>query len=126
MKPTRIKRTLLAVLFLILAILFFRSFAHAQADTSPKGILRGAVSTAAPDGQSYNVPGASLKLKSQSKSLDAVTDDVGEYQFKDISPGEYTIEVSVQGFKIATKSISIAAGETKVENVSLEVAGVSA
>src|SRR5215831_17311933 len=126
MKPTQIKRTLLAVLFLIFAILFFRSFAHAQADTSPKGILHGAISTAAPDGQSYNVPGASLKLKSQSKSLDAVTDDAGEYQFKDLSAGEYTIEVTVQGFKTATKTIAVRAGETAVQNISLEVAEVTA
>src|SRR5215471_599834 len=126
MKLTQIKRTLLAVLFLILAILFFRSFAHAQAGTSATGVLRGAVSTAAPDGQSYNVPGASLKLKSQSKSLDAVTDDAGEYQFKDLSAGEYTIEVNVQGFKTATKTIAVRAGETAVQNISLEVAEVTA
>ena len=126
MKSTQIKRLLLAVLFLILAIFFFRSFANAQAGMSAKGIVRGAVSTPAPDGQSYSVPGASVKLKSAAQTLDAVSDDSGEYQFKDLLPGAYTIETTVQGFKTASKSITIRAGETTVENIVLEVGEVTA
>ena len=60
------------------------------------------------------------------RSLDAVSDDVGEYQFTDLFPGAYTLEASVQGFKTATKAITVRAGETSVENISLEVADVTA
>lgn len=88
--------------------------------------MRGAVATAAPDGQSYNVPGASLKLKSAARSQDAVTDDAGEYKFEGLLPGTYTLEVSVQGFKTASKTITIRSGETSVENINLEVADVTA
>ena len=41
---------------------------NAQDAQSEIGNLRGAVATAAPDGQSYNIPGASLKLKRGTKS----------------------------------------------------------
>ena len=123
--PQIYKSVITAILFLF-SVVLFSGTATAQSASTAKAILRGAVSTPAPDGQSYNVPGANLKLKSQTDSLDAVTDDAGEYQFKDLAAGEYTLEVSVQGFKTATKTITIAAGETKVENVSVEVADVTA
>src|SRR5262245_30751783 len=126
MNTPQIKRTLFAVLLLLLLVAIFKGIAAAQSASATTGILRGAVATAAPDGQSYNVPGASLKLKSQTQSLDAVTDDAGEYQFKDLSAGEYTIEVSVQGFKTASKTFTLRPGETVVQNISLEVADVTA
>jgi hypothetical protein len=55
-----------------------------------------------------------------------VTDDAGEYLFKDLLPSAYTLEVSVLGFKTATKVITIRAGEPSVENISLVVADVTA
>jgi len=126
MNAPQIKRTLLAVLLMLLLVALFKEVARAQSAAPATGMLRGAVATAAPDGQSYNVPGASLKLKSQTKVLDAVTDDAGEYQFKALPPGEYTVEVSVQGFKTASKNVTIVAGETAVANISLEVGEITA
>jgi hypothetical protein len=126
MKTLQIPKTVLAPVLSLLSIALFSGIAAAQSAGSATGTLRGAVYTAAPDGQSYNVPGASLKLKSQTQSLDAVTDDAGEYEFKDLSAGEYTLEVTVQGFKTASKTITIRAGEIAVEKISLEVAEVTA
>jgi hypothetical protein len=99
-----------------------------SAQTAPavSGTLRGAVATAAPDGQSYNIPGASLKLKAATRTLDAVSDDEGNYQFTKLLPGDYTLEATVQGFKTASKAITILAGEISVENIKLEVADVTA
>ena len=71
-------------------------------------------------------PAQASKLKSETRSLDAVTDDAGEYLFKDLLPSAYTLEVSVQGFKTATKTFSVRAGETSVENISMVVADVTA
>jgi outer membrane receptor for ferrienterochelin and colicin len=90
------------------------------------GTLHGAVATVAPDGQSYSVPGASLKLKAPAQTLDAVSDEEGNYQFTNLSPGDYTLEATVQGFKTASKAITIHAGEASVENIKLEVADVTA
>ena len=91
------------------------------------GTLRGAVATAAPDGQSYNVPGASLKLKSDtdfgrsdrrrgeaisSQTLSARRRTRSKQPFKDL--------------RQRAKTITIRAGETSVENIKLEVADVTA
>jgi hypothetical protein len=90
------------------------------------GTLHGAVAAGAPDGQSYSVPGASLKLKAPAQALDAVSDEEGNYHFINLSPGDYTLEATVQGFKTASKAVTIRAGETSVENIKLEVADVTA
>ncbi|HEX3143052.1 MAG TPA: TonB-dependent receptor, partial [Pyrinomonadaceae bacterium] len=122
----RQNHTLVAVLMSLLSIVMFSGITSAQTTPAVSGALRGAVATAAPDGQSYNVPGASLKLKAPAKTLDAVSDDEGNYQFTNLLPGDYTLEATVQGFKTASKAITIRAGETSVENIKLELADVTA
>lgn len=117
---------LVAALLSLLSIIVFSGAASAQPAPGVTGILRGAVATVAPDGQSYNVPGASLKLKAPAQSLDAVSDEEGNYQFTNLPPGDYTLEATVQGFKTASKAITIRAGETSVEDIKLEVADVTA
>ncbi len=117
---------LVAALLPLLSIVIFSSIAGAQPAPAVSGALHGAVATVAPDGQSYSVPGASLKLKAPIQTLDAVSDDEGNYQFTNLSPGDYTLEATVQGFKTASKAITIRAGETSVENIKLEVADVTA
>ena len=55
-----------------------------------------------------------------------MSDDEGNYQFTKLLPGDYMLEATVQGFKTASKAITIRAGETSVENLKLEVADVTA
>jgi Carboxypeptidase regulatory-like domain len=117
---------LVAALLSLLSIVMLSGTASAQPARIVTGTLHGAVATVAPDGQSYNVPGASLKLKAPTQTLDAVSDEEGNYQFTNLSPGDYTLEATVQGFKTASKAITIRVGETSVENIKLEVADVSA
>jgi len=117
---------LVAALLSLLSIVIFSGITSAQSAPAVSGTLRGAVATLAPDGQSYNVPGASLKLKAPTQTLDAVSDDEGNYQFTNLLPGDYTLEATVQGFKTASRAITIRAGETSVENIKLEVADVTA
>ena len=116
----------IAVLIQLLSILILSGTANAQPAPTTTGTLRGTVVTTAPDGQSYNVPGASLKLKTPTQTLDAVTDAAGEYQFTNLLPGTDTLKATVQGFKTASKSVTIRAGETSVENISLEAADLTA
>ncbi len=122
----RNNHTLVAALLSLFLIVIFSGITSAQPAPLATGTLRGAVATLAPDGQSYSVPGASLKLKASTQSLDAVSDDEGNYQFTNLSPGDYTLEATVQGFKTTSKAITIRAGETAVENIKLEVADVTA
>ncbi|MBV8857551.1 MAG: TonB-dependent receptor [Acidobacteria bacterium] len=117
---------LVPVLLSLLLIVNTSGVAGAQQAQAATGKLRGAVSAAGPDGQAYNIPAASLKLTGTAQvAANASANDAGEYEFAGLSPGEYTLEADAQGFKTASKSVSVRAGEISVENVTLEVADVS-
>ena len=117
---------LVAALLSLLSMAIFSGITSAQPAPVVTGTLSVAIATVAPDGQSYSVPGASLKLKAPTQTLDAVSDDEGKYQFTNLPPGDYTLEAMVQGFKTASKPVTIRAGETSVENINLEVSDVTA
>jgi outer membrane receptor for ferrienterochelin and colicin len=110
----------------LLAIVIFSSVANAQDAQSVTGTVRGVVATAGPDGLSYNVPGASIKLKQGAQIAETSGNDAGEYEFGRVLPGEYTLEATVEGFKPISKTITVRAAETLVENVKLELADVTA
>jgi carboxypeptidase family protein len=86
--------------------------------------LRGAIITKGADGHSYNIPGASLKLKAMAQLIEASSNDQGEYEFANLTAGEYTLEVSGQGFKNIIKVVVVRSGETLIENITLEVADI--
>jgi hypothetical protein len=48
----------------------------------------------------------------------------GEYEFANLSVGEYTLEVSAQGFKNVSKVVVVRTSETLIENITLEVAEI--
>jgi hypothetical protein len=125
----RIKRNaLMAALLSLLLLVNMGGIARAQEARAATAKLGGAVTATAPDGQNYSIPAASLKLSSASlgaKILSAFSNDAGEYVFAGLAPGAYTLEASVQGFKTASKAVAVRAGETSVENITLEVADVS-
>ena len=88
------------------------------------GTVRGAIITKGPDGQSYNIPGANLKLNGTAQLIEVSSNDQGEYEFANLSVGEYTLEVSAQGFKNVSKVVVVRTGETLIENITLEVADI--
>jgi Carboxypeptidase regulatory-like domain len=100
------------------------SAATAARAASNLGALRGTLSTFGANHQTYNVPGASLKLTSalsESTPLSAVSDESGEYRFADLNAGLYVLEISADGFKKVARSVTVRPGETTIENVSLEI-----
>jgi len=115
-----------AVVLSLLAIVIFSGVAKAQNAQSATGTVRGAVATAGPDGVSYNLPGASIKLKQAAQIAETSANDAGEYEFGKLLPGEYTLEATVDGFKSSSKTVTVHAGETLVENVKLELADITA
>ncbi|HEX6731744.1 MAG TPA: TonB-dependent receptor [Pyrinomonadaceae bacterium] len=117
------RNSLLGVLLPLLVIMIFTCVTSAQGQM---GTVAGVVATVAPDGQSYNIPGASLKLKLGTQVAETSANDEGKYEFTKLAPGEYTLEASAEGFKTSSKNIAIRAGETLIENISLEVAEVTA
>ena len=86
------------------------------------GTLRGAIISKGPDAQSYNIPGANLKLKGTAQLIEASSNDQGEYEFASLSAGEYTLgERRVQN---VNKVVVVRTGETLIENIPLEVADI--
>jgi len=88
------------------------------------GFLQGTISASGANGQPYNVPGATLKLIPSVPDLtplSAVSNDLGEFKLSDLTPGSYTLEVSLGGFKKFITSVTIRPGETTVEEVRLEL-----
>ena len=124
---TPAKRTaLMSALLSLLLIMNLSSVARAQAPRAATGALQGAISTTGPDGQSYNIPAASVKLTSTDGVVaNTASNDEGEYEFAAVLPGDYKLEASVEGFKPASKSITVRAGETSVENISLALAEIN-
>ena len=117
------RNSLLRVLLPLLVIMILTGVTSAQGEM---GTASGVVATVAPDGQSYNIPGASLKLKRGTQVAETSANNEGEYEFTKLSPGEYTLEVTAEGFKTSSKNITVRAGETSVQNIKLEVADVTA
>lgn len=113
------------MLLSILVIAIQSGAAYAQDECSTTATLRGAVSTTGSDGQTYSVSGASLKLKGTSQVAAAISNDAGEYEFAALLSGTYTLEVNAEGFKTASKAVTLRAGDTSVENISLEVAQIA-
>ncbi|HEX6650704.1 MAG TPA: TonB-dependent receptor [Pyrinomonadaceae bacterium] len=122
----RMQYILPAILLSVLVVLIFGNVGNAQDAKSETGTVRGAVLTIGPDGQSYNIPAATLKLKQATQAAETTANDAGEYEFAKLLPGEYTLEATAAGFKPSSNTISIRKGETLVENVKLEVADITA
>ena len=74
-----------AILLSVLAILIFSDVGNAQDVQKETGTGRGAVATKAPDGQPYDLPAASLKLKLGTQVAETTANDAGEYEFTKLS-----------------------------------------
>jgi hypothetical protein len=120
------RNALMSALLSLLLIMNLSGAARAQAPQAATGTLRGAISTTGPDGQSYNIPAASVKLTSTNGVVaNTAANDEGEYEFAAVPPGDYKLEANVEGFKPASKAITLRAGEILVENITLALADVN-
>ncbi len=57
--------------------------------------------------------------------LTAETDDAGHYEFKDVTPGTYTISMNQPGFAPFTKALELKPGETAIVDIPLQLETVS-
>ena len=89
------------------------------------GTVRGVIITKGLDGHSNNIPHANLELKATAQLIKASSNDQGEYEFANLSVGEYTLEVSAHGFKNVSNVVVVRTGETLIENITLEVAEIT-
>lgn len=57
------------------------------------------------------IEGADISITPHLQTI--TTDDNGSFQFVDIEPDRYTIQVQKEGYKYQRKDVSVVAGETK-------------
>jgi hypothetical protein len=106
----------LAAVTLLFAILFVARF---NASAQNTGNLHGQVA----DPTGAIIPGASITLKGGGSSLSAQSDSGGNYSFRTVAPGTYTLSTTIPGFTPYTQSgIAIAPGQSRSFNITLTIA----
>ena len=102
----------------VLLILPFLFAVNLRAQTST-GSLHGQVA----DPSGAIIPGASVVLSGNGKTLSATSGGSGTYSFNSLPPGHYTITTTIEGFTpYQLQDLSIATGQNKTLNISLSLA----
>ena len=104
----------------LLVLLSLSTCAWNLSAQTPTGGLRGAVT----DPSGGVIAKASVRLTNSSgASLDATTNRDGNYEFKDLAPGLYTVKAVAKGFALFTQEeVTIAAGQILQLNIALTIA----
>ena len=115
-----------AFLFLVASPLLSAS-GQESGNQTQTGAIRGTISTKQEE-VSSDLSGISVLLSTvppEGTPLSVETDEAGHYEFKSLRPGNYTVSVSQQGFKAATKEVPVAPGQTAVQDLTLELETVA-
>jgi hypothetical protein len=69
------------------------------------------------------IPGASIVLSGNGKTVSTTSGGTGLYHFNGLAPGQYTIDTSIEGFTpFESKGVVIAPGTTKTLNIAMTIA----
>ena len=100
-------------LLMLLTLIFSVPVLAQQATTSVRGVVRDATGAA--------IPGASVDLKDANAEVhkDTVSDQKGEYQFVQLIPGKYTIEVDFSGMGKQAKLVELLVAQPATVNFDL-------
>jgi hypothetical protein len=102
-------------LVLIFIILISSACMFAQ---TPSGRLQGQIV----DPTGAVVPGASITVKNSSGLVVAMNSGgLGEYEFRNLAPGKYTVSVTAKGFAPTTQDIEILAGQVSKADITLRI-----
>src|SRR5579863_9645513 len=108
-------RNILVVAFILISLALSSNLAFGQAGA---GVLRGQVTD--PSGAAITKADVAL-TPSTGSPLSSQTDAQGMYEFKNLAPGEYTLDVVAQGFTLYENTKVEIAGQPVRLNVSLEI-----
>jgi len=102
-----------------LAILVLAATAAAAAVGSLRGVVH--------DPQHRPVPGATVTLSARHSDWrqTTVTDAAGEFLFKEVPIGDYSLTVTLSGFRTAASDVTIVSGASPVVHVPLDLGGVN-
>jgi hypothetical protein len=102
----------------VLIICMVAIFAASTSAQAPTGRLQGTII----DPTGAVIPGADITLKNSSGLVVAAkSGGVGEYEFRNLAPGKYTVSVNASGFVPATQEIEVAAGQLTKADLTLKV-----
>ena len=102
----RIQNTIIyRLLFLLCITCISFSFIHAEGDDGTSHI-RGNIVT------NEGLPAVGVTISLKDTKRNAVTDEDGNFQFKNIKGGDYQIEVSLIGYESISKRVSVEEGKT--------------
>jgi len=105
-------RTWVLIIFMV-AILAASTFAQ-----GPAGHLQGSIV----DPTGAVIPDAAITLKNSSGLIvTGKSGGLGEYDFRNLAAGKYTISVTANGFVPATQEINVAAGQLTKTDITLKV-----
>ncbi len=113
--------SLSAVLILCSAVLWLSSVPSVKAQSASSGTISGTVT----DASGAVVNGATVMVTDTStkNSRSVTTNDTGRYVMVDVSPGNYDIVVTKQGFSTTKTQTTIKVGVATTVNLSLQVGG---
>ncbi|HEY2361483.1 MAG TPA: TonB-dependent receptor [Candidatus Angelobacter sp.] len=80
---------------------------------------RGGISGRVTDSSGAVLQGARVELQPQ--GIIAVTNQLGEFTFTNVPPGDYTVIISYVGFESSSKNVTVGASSRPAVNVSLAV-----
>jgi iron complex outermembrane recepter protein len=106
-----LKRTATGILLLTLAI-FNGAFAT---EIDNGGSIKGTITTS----DNKPAPGVVVVLKGSKKTT--LTDDNGTYLLRNITPGNYTIQVSLIGYETSSKEVAVEKDKTSTVNLQLNI-----
>lgn len=101
------------ILFLFLCLSPF-SFLHAEGDEG-NSTIKGTVLT------NEGLPAAGVTVSLKGTRKNSVTDDDGNFHFKNIAAGDYQVEVQLVGYETIDKEVSVSAGKTTYVHLRLEI-----
>lgn len=90
-----------------------------------KDVLTGTIAGLVSDYTNANQPIAGATVTLNSKGLTKTTGSDGRFEFGDLEPGSYTVEVLANGYQADTKRVTVLAGQTAQCDFQLGVASTN-
>jgi len=125
--PSNLARSFIGIT-LLGAMLLGAARVPAQETGQKHGSVKGTVSLVNATQERSTAEGLLLELKSLAEgaaSLSAVTDEAGNYEFKDVADGDYVLRLLAEGFEPFTATLQVRDGAPIIQNISVRLAGLT-
>ncbi len=125
--PSNLARSFIGIT-LLGAMLLGAARVPAQETGQKHGSVKGTVSLVNATQERSTAEGLLLELKSLAEgaaSLSAVTDEAGNYEFKDVADGDYVLRLLAEGFEPFTATLQVRNGAPIIQNISVRLAGLT-